>query len=323
MSVIKVRDVAYPIIQVPELKVQEEFLQDFGMKTAFKDDNFLFMRGAGKEQYLHVSREGERKFIGTAFYANSLEDLNALSKEDKFSSVEEIEAPGGGFKVTGEDLDGIIIEVVCGIEERKPDKESLKNIPSNLGGVDRKDFQRINETKRVGKPRSSTIKKIGHIGHNVADVSKSFEWYNKYFGFIPSDIVAVTDDLYGAMFCRCDLGEEPTDHHTLLIGSNLTSAGISGLNHVSYEVADVDDVFLGHEVLKDKGYRHEWGIGRHYLGSQVFDYWRSPYGHVHEHMCDTDVFDNKKEPGITNVAEAVGMQWGPDLTGTFGNDEGV
>jgi hypothetical protein len=40
-------------------------------------------------------------------------------------------------------------------------------------------------------------------------------------------------------------------------------------------------------------------------------------------MCDTDVFDNKKEPGITNVAEAQGMQWGPDITGTFGNDEGV
>ena len=175
MSIIKVRDVAYPIIQVPELGAQEEFLQDFGMKTAFKDDIFLFMHGAGKEQYLHVSKKGERKFIGTAFYANSFEDLNALSKEDQFSSVEEIDAVGGGFKVTGEDLDGITIEVVFGIEERKPDKESLKNIPSNLGGVDRKDFKRINETKRVGKPRSSTIKKFGHIGHNVADVSKSFE----------------------------------------------------------------------------------------------------------------------------------------------------
>ena len=39
MSVIKVRDVAYPIIQVPELDIQEEFLHDFGMKTAFKNDN--------------------------------------------------------------------------------------------------------------------------------------------------------------------------------------------------------------------------------------------------------------------------------------------
>ena len=100
MSIIKVRDVAYPIIQVPELEAQEEFLQDFGMKTAFKDDIFLFMHGAGKEQYLHISRKGERKFIGTAFYANSLEDLNTLSKEDQFSSVEEIDALGGGFKVT-------------------------------------------------------------------------------------------------------------------------------------------------------------------------------------------------------------------------------
>jgi hypothetical protein len=31
-----------------------------------------------------------------------------------------------------------------------------------------------------------------------------------------------------------------------------------------------------------------WGIGRHLLGSQVYDYWADPWGRVHEHWADTD-----------------------------------
>ena len=63
----------------------------------------------------------------------------------------------------------------------------------------------------------------------------------------------------------------------------------AGLNHFSFEVQDIDDVFIGHEYLsglsKDE---HMWGIGRHLLGSQVYDYWADPWGRVHEHWADTD-----------------------------------
>ena len=129
--------------------------------------------------------------------------------------------------------------------------------------------------------------------------------------------------IYVALFCRCDLGNKLTDHHSFLLQSNLSSDLKSGFNHCAYEVVEVDDIFLGHEVLKDKRYRHEWGIGRHFAGSQIFDYWRSPYGHVHEHQTDGDLFDNKVKPGVIDISEAAGMQWGPDITATFGNSEGV
>jgi len=33
---------------------------------------------------------------------------------------------------------------------------------------------------------------------------------------------------------------------------------------------------MGHEYMRSQGsYKHIWGIGRHVLGSQVFDYWRT------------------------------------------------
>ena len=31
-----------------------------------------------------------------------------------------------------------------------------------------------------------------------------------------------------------------------------------------------------------------WGLGRHVLGSQVYDYWSDPWGRVHEHWADSD-----------------------------------
>ena len=33
-----------------------------------------------------------------------------------------------------------------------------------------------------------------------------------------------------------------------------------------------------------------WGIGRHVLGSQLFDYWFDPDGFEYEHYTDGDVF---------------------------------
>ena len=58
---------------------------------------------------------------------------------------------------------------------------------------------------------------------------------------------------------------------------------------MSFEVPDVDAVFMDHEYLTRLGkYEHMWGVGRHLLGSQVYDYWCDPYGRVHEQWADTD-----------------------------------
>ena len=85
------------------------------------------------------------------------------------------------------------------------------------------------------------------------------------------------------------------------------------------------------EILKKEGYNSEWGIGRHYQGSQIFDYWRSPFDQVHEHETDGDVFDNTVPPNIVEVdkdgnpiePEMGPSQWGPALSPTFANDKGT
>ena len=52
-----------------------------------------------------------------------------------------------------------------------------------------------------------------------------------------------------------------------------------------------------------------WGIGRHLLGSQVYDYWADPWGRVHEHWADTDRLNvpQRRQPGIGRGGTALTM----------------
>jgi hypothetical protein len=76
-------------------------------------------------------------------------------------------------------------------------------------------------------------------------------------------------------------------------------------------VPDIDDVCMGHEYLKESGkYEHMWGIGRHVLGSQVYDYWADPWGRVHEHWADSDRLNLANGSNLIAAEEALRSQWG-------------
>lgn len=45
------------------------------------------------------------------------------------------------------------------------------------------------------------------------------------------------------------------------------------VHHSSFETHDFDTQLLGHDWLRHKGYENCWGVGRHIMGSQIFDYW--------------------------------------------------
>jgi hypothetical protein len=76
-------------------------------------------------------------------------------------------------------------------------------------------------------------------------------------------------------------------------------------------VQDIDDVFMGHAHLAKKNkYEHMWGIGRHLLGSQVYDYWADPWGRIHEHWADTDRLNASTPCNLLSAEEALVSQWG-------------
>src|SRR5262245_44074988 len=68
---------------------------------------------------------------------------------------------------------------------------------------------------------------------------------------------------------------------------------------------------MGHDYLAQFGtYEHMWGIGRHVLGSQVYDYWADPWGRVHEHWADSDRLNLANGSNLVPAEEALTSQWG-------------
>ena len=113
---IKVLDVAYARFQAPDLDLMEQFLGDFGLTTSEKTENALYMRCSDENHHTHVTELGDAKFVGFAFNAASLEDLNTIAKVEGASKIEEMDEPGGGYRVRINDPDNFQIEVVYGMQ---------------------------------------------------------------------------------------------------------------------------------------------------------------------------------------------------------------
>jgi hypothetical protein len=280
MALIKVKDLAYGRLQAPDLDVMEEFLTHFGMIRSARTPTALYMRGSDPAHHIHVTEKGDPKFVGFAYYAASEADLQRVAKAPGASAVEKIDEPGGGQRVRLKEPNGYQIEVVYGIETLPPIPVPVQ--PMNTGA---EPLRRAGELMRLRKS-PSPIKRIGHGVMGTPKVRETVQWFQDTLGFISSDDVYMgeKDNLIGS-FNRCDRGDEYTDHHTFFCVRNERA----GLNHLSFEVPDVDAVFVDHQYLEKLGkYEHMWGIGRHLLGSQVYDYWCDPWLRVHERWADTD-----------------------------------
>lgn len=303
MPIVKVRDIAYGRLRAPDLDVMEEFLTEFGMVRSARTDDALYMRGTDPDHHIHITEKGDPKFVGFAYNASSEEDLEKLSKEvPGASAVEDIDEPGGGRRVRLTEPNGYQIEVVWGIEQLDPIPVRFQRLNSGPEGNNR-----AGELMRIHQG-PSRVKRIGHGVMGSPDLAGTVKWFRDTLGFLCSDDVYAGEEnnIIGS-FNRVDQGDEYVDHHVFFCMQH----GHAGLNHLSFEVHDVDDVFTGHNYLEKLGkYEHMWGIGRHLLGSQVYDYWADPWGRVHEHWADSDRLNVANGGEVMSVEEGLISQWG-------------
>jgi catechol 2,3-dioxygenase-like lactoylglutathione lyase family enzyme len=304
MPVIKVTDLAYGRLKAPDLDVMEEFLTHFGLIRSARTPTALYMRGTDERHHLHVTEKGDPGFVGFAYHAASEDDLARVARAPGASTVEPIDEPGGGKRVRLREPNGYQIEVVWGIDT--PGPIPVPEQPMNTGT---EPLRRAGELMRL-RPSPSPIKRIGHGVFGTPKLTQTVQWFRETLGFVCSDDVYAGDrsNIIGS-FNRCDRGEAYVDHHTLFCVHNERA----GMNHMSFEVPDVDAVFKDHEYLARLGkYEHMWGVGRHLLGSQVYDYWCDPWGRVHERWADTDRLNATSGSHLLSAQEALVSQWGED-----------
>jgi len=118
--------------------------------------------------------------------------------------------------------------------------------------------------------------KISHVVLNSANADEQMPFFIDVLGFRRSDSTHMME------FLRCC-----SDHHSIAI---VRGSGPS-LNHVAYEVPNIDGLMRGTGRVKRNGFEIEWGVGRHGPGNNVFSYFIEPNGFVAEYTTELDQID--------------------------------
>ncbi len=305
---VKAQALAYLIFERPDLQEAERFLGDFGLRIAQRESDTLYFRGSSTAPFCYVVRRADApRFVGMGFTLASRADLEKLAALPDASAIKPLVALGGGEMLSLSDPAGFTVEVVYGqqpvvaISHRQP-------LPANQPEAQ----PRINAGQRPPHAAAEVIR-LGHVVLEVADFQAVCAWYTGHLGLIPSDAQVLPNGEPVVTFMRLNLGDTPADHHSVAIAQGF----MNNYNHSAYEVIDVDALGMGQRVLREQGYQHAWGIGRHILGSQLFDYWQDPWGDKHEHYCDGDLFTADQPTGIHPVSAEAMAQWGPAMPRTF------
>ncbi|HEX4844301.1 MAG TPA: VOC family protein [Limnobacter sp.] len=303
---VKAKRLAYLMWERPNLNKAEAFLNDFGLHTAFKTNDVLHMRGTASAPFCYmVKKSREARFIGFGLEVEKLEDLNTLATTFNVAVQTQIK-PATGHFIELTDPAGFTVHVAHGLTDL-PELTTRQAMPHNTAA----ETPRINKTQR-SNPHADVIR-LGHVVLEVANYQEVSAWYTNTFGLIPSDIQVLPDGSPAVTFFRLNLGQTPTDHHTLALAQGFMAT----YSHAAFEVMDADAVGMGQRALRERGYKHAWGIGRHILGSQIFDYWNDPWMSKHEHYCDGDVFTEEHPTGIHPVNREAMAQWGQPMPSSF------
>ena len=119
--------------------------------------------------------------------------------------------------------------------------------------------------------------KISHVVLNSARTDDQVPFFLDVLGFKLSDSTHMME------FLRCS-----ADHHSIAIFRNIGPS----LNHVAYELPNIDGLMRGTGRLKHNGFDIEWGVGRHGPGNNVFSYFIEPNGFVAEYTTELDQLDD-------------------------------
>lgn len=121
---------------------------------------------------------------------------------------------------------------------------------------------------------------LTHAVLNTVDQDALERFAVEKLGFVVSDRTA------HMRFLRCN-----RKHHCVAYAKSAAPS----LNHIAFEMKDVDAVMRGIARLREAGYEAVWGPGRHGPGNNVFGYFIAPYGGVIEYTAEvSEVGDDYK-----------------------------
>ncbi|MDD0812843.1 VOC family protein [Curvibacter sp. RS43] len=152
--------------------------------------------------------------------------------------------------------------------------------PTNAPGR----VDRLNQLRRWYE--RATPQQMQHIVFCAPKPREAARFYVERLGFSISDIQEE-----GGVFLRAPGN---TQHHNLY----WQRADEHAFRHVSYGVANVDEIMAGAAFMARQGVTSHLGLGRHRISSTFFYYLPNPCGGDAEYSTDSDCLDEQWQPRV-------------------------
>ena len=215
------------------------FIGVWNLTLAAEIKGVHYLRGTGAFHHiLSVRKAAQTALIRMVFDAKDRAAVDALHAQVKAHGIETISAPHALRQPYGE----------YGFGYKDPEG---RNVAVVCGVADHADCADVPD-----RPR-----KISHINLNNSDPDATFACFRDALGF------RLTDTTRKMRFVSCG-----SDHHSVV----LAFGGGSTLNHIAFELSDLESVMRGAGRMRDDGRGIEWGPGRHGPGNNVFCYFIGP-----------------------------------------------
>lgn len=254
-------------IGVADLAAATAFFTDvWGLTQVAGDGDTAYLRGTGPFHHiLALHRRPQAEVLRVNLLARDRAAVDALHDKAATAGVADLtepadlDQPGGGYGFAFRDGEGRNIAIVADIATYA-DTADVPNRP----------------------------RKLAHVVLNAAEPEASVALFTDLLGFTVSDRTRAHN------FLRCgDASKGLIDHHNIAIGNG----GGPTVNHIAFEMPDLESVMRGAGACRDNGWPIEWGVGRHGPGNNVFAYFIGPEDLPVEYTAEVEQVDDSYPTG--------------------------
>ncbi len=241
---ITLKDLAYVRSGTADLATQVRFARDVvGLEVVAIEDGTAYLR-ADDRHHCVAFVEGEQGPLSHGFVLADTEALDAA----------ETELDAAGLKVTrGTDAEA----------RQRRVRHFLTFDDPGGNTIDLAVGQIKLESRPVRFGRAAGITEFGHIGVEAPDVAEMHRFWTRHFNMKVSDWIGQT---------ACLMRFDPVHHKFAVFHED------TGLAHINFQVASIDDIMRSWHFLQDNGVEIEMGPGRHPQSTAIFLYFKGPEG---------------------------------------------
>lgn len=279
------------VLAVPDLDQAAHFYTAFGLDVQRVGSDLYLSCAESPHSAMRIV-PGPAKRLQRIVFSAYRDDMPQLIQQLEGHNVESLRIHNDE-RFTFRDPDGLKVEIVVAPKTTL----NAKAVPSaeHFSVPGGRYAAPLRSKARKVRPR-----RFSHALFFSANVMRNVEFYSATLG------LRLSDEAGGDVaFLHSPHG---SDHHLIAFASG----GGPGIHHSAWDVGSIHEMGLGGLQMAAAGYKDGWGIGRHVLGSNYFNYIRDPWGSYVEYSFDIDYIPSDVQWTAGHLdAEDAFFLWGP------------